>query len=38
MVINTGTTKVMRFDVEFEVGFSGDGLQDSNGFGGDLGT
>lgn len=34
MVINTGTTEIMRLEVEAEVGFGGDGLEDADGLGG----
>jgi hypothetical protein len=38
VVVNPGTSKVMRFDIEFEISLGRDGLENSDGFGGDLGA
>ena len=37
-MINPSTTKVMRFDIELKISLGRDGLEDSDGFGGDLGA
>jgi hypothetical protein len=36
VVVNSGTSKVVRLDVELEVGLGGDGLEHTNGFAGDF--
>jgi hypothetical protein len=36
MVVNPGSSEVVRLDVELEVGFGGDGLEHSDGFAGDF--
>jgi hypothetical protein len=36
VVVNPGSSKVVRFNVELEVSLGGDGLEDSDGFAGDF--
>jgi hypothetical protein len=36
VVVDSGSSKVMRLDVELEVGLGGDGLEHSDGFAGDF--
>lgn len=36
MVIDTRAAEIVRFEVELEVGFGGDGLEDADGLGGDF--